>query len=333
MKKKIKPLVVTLKSWQIVLFSIIGSVLITNLITALISLWVWHEVQLNLIVLGTINAILVPLIILPFILGSLRKIGKLEEQRQIDREIISQLKGQRQIEESVQRRADDLSVLYQMGISLASGRDLYDTLLALQTEIVKIIQVDAFYVAIYDAETDIVSYPIYFNEGEPATDADRKLSEQPGLTGAVIFSGESLYLPDMTSQQVEDKYHPLDYSDIILRTFLGVPLKVNGRVVGMLSIQSIAADAYENDQIRLMENMAVQAALAIDKARLLDQFQAELEERKRVEAGLHEREIILEAITFAAENLLKTPDWRININPILERLGKTINATHAGSMW
>ena len=329
MKKKIKPLVVTLKSWQIVLFSVIGSVLITNLITAFISLWVWHEVQLNLIVLGTINAILVPLIILPFILGSLRKIGKLEEQRQIDREIISQLKGQRQIEESVQRRADDLSVLYQMGISLASGRDLYDTLLALQAEIVKIIQVDAFYVAIYDAKTDIVSYPIYFNEGEPATDADRKLSEQPGLTGAVIFSGESLYLPDMTSQQVEDKYHPLDYSDIILRTFLGVPLKVNGRVVGMLSIQSIAADAYENDQIRLMENMAVQAALAIDKARLLDQFQAELEERKRVEAGLHERETILEAITFAAENLLKTPDWRININPILERLGKTINATHA----
>ena len=328
MKKKIESLFMTLHSWQIMLFSIIGAVLITNLITAFFSLLVWHEIQLNLIVLGTINAILVPLIILPFILGSLRRIAKLEEERQIDRETILQLEEQKKIEESTQRRADEMSLLYQVGILLASGKDLHETLFALQTEIVKVIQVDAFYVAIYDAKTDIVSYPIYFNEGVPTTDVDRKLSELPGLTGAVVFSGEALYLPDMTSQQVEDKYHPLDYSDIILRTFLGVPLKVNGRVFGMLSIQSIVADAYKIDQIRLIENIAVQASLAIDKARLFDQFQEELEERKRVEIGLHERESILEAITFAAEQLLKTPEWRININAILEHLGKTIDASH-----
>ncbi len=55
----------------------------------------------------------------------------------------------------------------------------------------------------------------------------------------------------------------------------------------------------------------------------------DITERKHVEAGLHERESILEAITFAAEKLLKTPDWRSNITSILEQFGKTITATHA----
>ena len=56
---------------------------------------------------------------------------------------------------------------------------------------------------------------------------------------------------------------------------------------------------------------------------------ADLTERRKVEAELHQRDAILESVTFAAEQFLKTPDWRENIDNVLERLGKTINATHA----
>jgi PAS domain S-box-containing protein len=52
-------------------------------------------------------------------------------------------------EEIDKRRADEMSLLYRLGISLTSGKNLYDTLLALQAEIIKLIQADAFYVAIF----------------------------------------------------------------------------------------------------------------------------------------------------------------------------------------
>ena len=329
MKEKIKSFFLALHSWQIMLFSIIGAILITNLITAFISLWVWHEIQLNLIVLGTINAFFVPLIILPFILGPLRKIAKLENQRQIDGEIISQLEEQRQIKELAQRRADEMSLLYQVGILLASGKDLQETLLTLQREILKLIQADVLFIAIYDGNTDVIDYPIFFVGGKPENQPSRHLSESPGLTGAIVYNRETLYLSDFRTPEARSKYLPVDDNDLTLHTFLGIPLMVNEKIVGALSVQSKVIGAYSQDQIQLMENIAIQAALAIEKARLLDQFQAELEERKRIEAGMNERENILEAITFAAENLLKTPDWRININAILEHLGKTIKATHA----
>lgn len=185
---------------------------------------------------------------------------------------------------------EELAFLYQLGISLASGKDLLTTLQALQSEILKLIEVDALFVAMYDETTDIVEYPIFFEKANPQESSSRRLSERPGLTGAVIRTRKTLYLKDMMEDEVEKKYAPVaDGRDRILHTFLGIPLAVNEKVIGVLSVQSKNINAYSKDQIQLMENVAVQAALTIDKVRLLERIQRELDERGKVEASLRQR--------------------------------------------
>lgn len=232
--------------------------------------------------------------------------------------------------ERPQNNNDEMALLYQLGIALASGRDLFTTLLTLQTEILKLIQADALYVAIYNETTDVMDFPIYFESGVPQKYPSRLLSEKPGLTGAVIRNGTTLYLTDMMTDDVTNTYDPVDDdSEFILHTFLGVPLIVGQKVIGVLSVQSRYVDAYSPDQIQLLENVGVQAAFAIDKSRLLDQLKQELDDRKKMEVNLRQRESMLEAITFAAEQFLKTSDWRFNIDTVLERLGRTMQVTHA----
>lgn len=51
--------------------------------------------------------------------------------------------------------------------------------------------------------------------------------------------------------------------------------------------------------------------------------------RKQVETDLHHRESILDAITVSAERLFKAPDWRSEVDAMLERLGRSIHASHA----
>lgn len=189
-------------------------------------------------------------------------------------------------QETYRRQAHEMSLLYKLGNSLAAGQSLYNTLYALQTEITQIIQADAFYVAIYDENTHMVQYPISFDQGDPALEPSRNLIERPGLTGAVIFRGRTLYLPDMTEKVVEEEYAPVDNHHLPLRTFLGVPLQANNAIIGMLSVQSNQTDAYDANQILMVEYIAVQAALAIDKMRLLDRLQKELVERQRAEQAL-----------------------------------------------
>jgi PAS domain S-box-containing protein len=329
MNGKVESFLISFNTWQIRLFSVIGAVLITNLSTALISLGIWRTVRTELLVLGTINAVLVPLIMLPLGLRLLRRTLQLEEQNQAHMAMRTKLENQSEMELGTQRRAEEMSLLYQLGILFAAGKDLYETLLILQSEIVKLAQVDILFVAIYDEKTDIVDYPIFFRRGDPQSHVSRKLSDRPGLTGAVVYGKQTLYLPDMLAETAMARYAPVGDPLLTLRTFLGIPLVVNHKVIGALAVQSAKPDAYSRDQIQLIENMAVQAATAIDKARLLDQLKQQLREREHVETQLREREAILEAVTFAAEQFLKMPDWRANIDQVLERLGKTLHVTHA----
>ncbi len=230
--------------------------------------------------------------------------------------IAADLTARKKTEQEFKRKADEMTLLYQLGISFASGKDLYNTLLALQEQIIRLIQADAFYVAIYNEQTDIVSYPVFFDEGEPLTETNRLLHEWPGLTGAVIFSGKTLYLPNIMLPEVEQTFRPYDSNDLVLRTFLGIPLISNDRTIGMLSVQSKTADAYTADQIQLMENVAVLAAIAVDKAQLLDQVQLELVERKRAEQKY--RNIFDNAIVGIFQS---TPNGHlISVNPAMARM-------------
>jgi PAS domain S-box-containing protein len=283
-----------------------------------------------MILLGTFIATLVPVVSVPFFIRTIRKMVQLEDHALLQHEKIMELEKQEEIERDLQRRADEMTLLYQLGISIASGKNLYAVLAALQAEISRLIKVDAFYVGIYDRQIGIITYPISYDDGHPLYDEARHLDSNPGLSGAVIFSGKALYLPDMTTPEMETKYAPVKNKIVsIQHTFLGLPLISNGKIFGLMSVQSKEVNAYTSREIQLLESIASQAAIAIEKTSLLDQLQNELVERKKVETHLLQREKILQAVTFAAECFIKISDWRVNIDPILERLGTTIQASHA----
>ncbi len=60
-----------------------------------------------------------------------------------------------------------------------------------------------------------------------------------------------------------------------VRAWLGVPLAVNDRVIGLVSLSSREPDAYTPHHVRLATAIASQAALAVEKARLYRQAQEE----------------------------------------------------------
>jgi PAS domain S-box-containing protein len=114
-----------------------------------------------------------------------------------------------------------------------------------------------------------------------------------------------------------------------IHAWLAVPLRVKGSVIGIIALDGFSVGQFSARHAQLAVTYANQVAITLENARLFSELQAELAERRQVEINLRQRESILEAVTFAAEQFLQTTDWRAKIDLVLERLGKTIHASHA----
>lgn len=242
---------------------------------------------------------------------------------------VQDITAHKQMELDLRRRADEMALLYQISLALSSGEDLYHALRAFVKELKRVMTVDAFHIGLYDEETDLFSYSLFLNLDQDLQLPPRKLKEEPGLTWEVISNRRTLYLPDVMDPETRREHNVLIIVESDLHSYIGIPLVLQERVIGVMSVQSVQVGDYQPDQIRLLEALAAQVAITIEKANLLEQVKQELVERTRVEGELRQREAILETVTFAGEQFLKTSDWRLNINTVLERLGKTLDVTHA----
>jgi diguanylate cyclase (GGDEF)-like protein/PAS domain S-box-containing protein len=190
--------------------------------------------------------------------------------------------------EQIQWKAEQMTALFDIGLVVTSGMDMVQILKGLLEKCRRILPVEAFYIATFDPDTGIMDFPIFYDSGEYLNIPARDIRENPGLTGYIIHSGHTEYIPDVNAPEAEKKYHLIQVGGNPSHSIVGVPLLVGERVVGVISMQSLRAAAYTPEQIRLLETIATQVAGVIENVRLYNKAQAELTQRKRVERSLRQ---------------------------------------------
>jgi len=97
-----------------------------------------------------------------------------------------------------------------------------------------------------------------------------------GLTYRVATTGTPLMVEDIHA-------HPL-YEDVPKKwrgSIAGLPLKVKQRVVGVMNISRFQQQPFNEEELRILEMLADQAAIAVENARL---YETERTQRRRIEA-------------------------------------------------
>jgi diguanylate cyclase (GGDEF)-like protein len=184
------------------------------------------------------------------------------------------------------RRADQMSTLYNVGITLTANLEFDQVLRELFERCRQILPMDAFYVAVYDEDTQIVRHPLYYeNEAEHEIPA-RNIYVSPGLSGEVILSRKTIHLPDTRKKEMRRKHHYIHAGGKPSRSYVGAPMIVGERVVGVISMQNYEPNAYTQEHIRLLETIANVAGVAIENSRLFEQAQAEINQRRHAQESL-----------------------------------------------
>jgi len=102
----------------------------------------------------------------------------------------------------------------------------------------------------------------------PAQYLGTRLKPGEGLSGQIAQSGEPLQIEDYQAWAGRATV----YANTLFRRVLGMPLKVGGRIIGVINISDDQRTGrYTEDQVRLAALLADHAAIAIEKVRLLDE--------------------------------------------------------------
>lgn len=139
----------------------------------------------------------------------------------------------------------------------------------------------------------------------------------------VVEEGRPLNLAD--APELHTVFRQPPYSHI--RSWLGVPLRVQERIIGMITLDCQQPGRYREEEVRLATAFADLAALALENARLYQQAEqlAVMRERERLARDLHDSVTqslySLTLLTEAGQRLTKAGDLE-RVEGYLVRLGE-----------
>ena len=203
------------------------------------------------------------------------------------------------------QRADELKALLDTMADLSAELELSKLLGAVLERAVALLKVTGGELAIYDEAKEELVVVASHHIGKDSTGTHLKPGE--GAMGRVAETHEPLIIPsyhEWTGQS--DKY-----SDVTVHAVMAAPLLMGGRLVG--AIAAVHADPerkFGPDDLRMLNMFAPQAAIAITRARLLEEERRRADEQKALLdtmadlSGELELSRVLEAVLERAVSLL-----------------------------
>ncbi len=185
-------------------------------------------------------------------------------------------------EEERERRTRELAMLNEIGQMITSSLDLNEVLALLLEQTRRVLDAEACSVALLDEDGDLV---FHHAEGEIAEAViGLRLKPGQGIAGWVAQNGQPTLVPDAYADP--HFYGEVD-SGFTTRDVVCVPLIVRDKIIGVLELINKRQGTFTEDDMRILESVATQAATAIENARLHQETRRRLAREERLNELAH----------------------------------------------
>ncbi|MFE1471366.1 helix-turn-helix domain-containing protein [Nocardiopsis dassonvillei] len=202
------------------------------------------------------------------------------------------------------RRESELGALFETANDLAGMRSLDQVLQAIVERARNLLGTDTAYLTLSDPEAG-GTYMRVTSGSVSAAFQRLRLAPGKGLGGLVATTAlpyvTANYFADPRFTHAENIDHAV--RDEGLMAILGVPLKMNGRDVGVLFAANRRERPFAHSEVALLSSLAAHAAIAIDSANLIDDTRRALDELHTVNERLQRHTASVERSAAAHDRL------------------------------
>ena len=169
--------------------------------------------------------------------------------------------------EALQQRLNDLTVLHEatQAILVAEGEE--ELLEQIHRQVGRLMDASEFYVALYDAESEEIDFVYVAEAGTRVPGFGRRPLAEGGLTAYLVRKREPVLLGEQVDAWLAEK--GIVGKGRPARSYLGIPMLAGNQVIGAIAVADYERErAYTERHLALLQHIATQAALALQRMRL-----------------------------------------------------------------
>ncbi len=177
--------------------------------------------------------------------------------------------------EDAHLRAEEMATLNELAQTLSTQLMVNEVLEAAYKGASRLLDTSNFYIAFYDPETEIISFPFNIENKQRVHLSPRQKGE--GLTEHIIKTQEPLLIRENLEHQMKEL--GIEIIGQLAFSWLGVPLIAGDRILGIMAVQSYTTPRlYDEHDKNMLEAIANQLAIAVQNALLFEETQTALRE-------------------------------------------------------
>jgi diguanylate cyclase (GGDEF)-like protein len=174
----------------------------------------------------------------------------------------------REIESRLQ--SNQMIALFQMGISLTADLEIEHVLNSIFEQCWTVAPFDSFYIGIIDQVDKTIEFPLLYMNGSVKKGGKSDIRTNAGLASILLSGRKVINIENMSDSEYNSLMPHIHIGYKQPCSFLGVPLILRDEVIGAIAMLSLQSGAYSQAQIRLLQTIANQAAIALENARLYE---------------------------------------------------------------
>ena len=182
---------------------------------------------------------------------------------------------------ALEARMAELGTIYEIGQTISASVELDKTASYVLSAIKEVIPYQAAELCLYNPSVDKLVLQMSTGNPTPTPDESPQYALDSGYIGRLVSRKQGHLVPDIDTFSDAEFNPNRTWQSVNPKAYLGVPLKNKDNVIGTIELVHGEPDGFDENNLRVLETIAVQASVAIFNAQEVDARERKLKEQIR----------------------------------------------------